>query len=69
MAIVTTSKTYCDRPGCGVEIVDDDHGELVFSVYLNSRGYRVPENYDRKSSDLCKRCARELFYYWHAKKQ
>ena len=66
MATVTTSKTYCDRPGCGAEVQSENNGCIRFNIYINRRGYSIPAS-QKGFSDLCKSCAVELDKYWHGK--
>lgn len=69
MATVLTSKTYCDRPGCGGEVDQFDSGQIRFSVYVNRRGYGIPDNNKRGTADLCRACSIDLDKFWNAKKQ
>lgn len=70
MTTVTTSKTYCDRPGCGAQVYfsSDGYGSIKFSIYCNGSGVEVASN-NTLGADLCKNCASDLDKFWNAKKQ
>ena len=64
MSEIVTSKTYCDRPGCGAEVKPySENGTIRFAAYVGGEWHTYTNPSAQNTADLWRSCGCELYEY------